>query len=64
MILTFESQIFLNFHTIVIYFCHKKTHLFCKPKFTLCQNVILVTAFGISLHLKECLCKVKKMVIT
>ena len=24
MILTFESQIFLNFHTIVIYFCHKK----------------------------------------
>ena len=47
MILTFESQIFLNFHTIVIY-CHQKTHLFCKPKFTLRQNVIFVAAFGIS----------------
>ena len=63
MILTFESQIFLNFHTIVIY-CQQKTHLFCKPKFTLCQNVILVTAFGISLHFRECLCNIKKMVIT
>ena len=61
-ILTFESQIFLNFHTIVIY-CHQKTHSFCKPKFTLCQNVIFITAFIISLHWGECLCNIKKMVI-
>ena len=49
MILMSESQIVLNFQ-LTLYIVIKKTHLFCKPKFTLCQNVILVAAFGISLH--------------
>ena len=40
----------LNFYTIVIYILSLKTHIFCKLKSTLRQNVILVTAFGISLH--------------
>ena len=34
----------LNFYIIVIYYHYNKL------KFTLCQNVILVTAFGMSLH--------------
>ena len=37
-----------------------KTHLFYKLKFTLCHNVILVTAFGIFLHWRWCLCNILK----
>ena len=40
----------LNFYTIVIYILSLKKLIFCKLKFTVCQNVILVTAFGIFLH--------------
>ena len=49
MMMPFESQTVqtstLSFHIVI-----KKKYIFCKLKFTLCQKVNLVTAFGITLH--------------
>ena len=49
MMMPFESQTVQN-STLSLYIVMKKKKIFCKLKFTLCQKVISVTAFGIAMH--------------